>query len=79
MKNNPLQEDLSSDEEFLQEIASLPPHEVIERMHQRYDRKEETPIVLPDLDDFPDDDPNDPELQILLRREEELKKRRSLG
>ena len=63
-------------EDFSEKAASLAPHEVIELLHQLCDIPEGTEISLPNLDDFPDDDPNDPELKIFLEREEELRQRK---
>jgi hypothetical protein len=56
--------------EISEKAASLAPHEVIELLHQSCDIPEGIEISLPDLDDIPDFEPNDPRVKILLEREE---------
>lgn len=69
------------DHAFADSIAHLPPNEIIEKLHAKFDSHEnEIPSETDLLDllekmDAEPEDPNDPRIKILLEREEELKRR----
>ena len=76
MEEDTSEKKLRQIEEFCEKATSLAPHEVIELLHRLCDIPERMETPLPDLNNIPDDDPNDPRVKILLEREAELRRRK---